>query len=460
MNPAIDLLKESNTANIMSDRLTIEYVEEKLSKGFPLTNITAGNITVGTDASALIYAPELSVFIRRNSEALSDLASLWDNKSMEYGTRGKGLYPIKDPCVSLLGGSAPRWLAKSIPNDAVGGGFTRRVNFAYTKNDPTMPTWDIGQSFNGNGNNQVYSELIEDMRYIATTLHGPITNTPAFRDAFNIYSKSITFDAFDDEATTSFKASKWTNTVKLAMVLCASRTDSGVMDAPDLIEAISYVDKVEQSLQLVFRSVGESDDATAGALLLEYIEKRGKTTLADIMRALWRHVNREDAQRLLAMFVETNMIREASAGGKTMYTFNLPTPQEGVYIEDEQIKVLEFHQTFGLTISDKPTLRPNADRMRCINLIEEELHELIKASVLGDLVGIADGLADLVYVIKGMAVSYGIDLEHVFKEVHRSNMTKIGGKINSWGKLVKPLTYEPANIKAVLEQQGLNNSKL
>src|SRR2546429_6004229 len=35
--------------------------------------------------------------------------------------------------------------------------------------------------------------------------------------------------------------------------------------------------------------------------------------------------------------------------------------------------------------------------------------------------------SDLLYVVYGTAVSYGIDMNPVFREVHRSNMSKVGG---------------------------------
>ena len=40
-----------------------------------------------------------------------------------------------------------------------------------------------------------------------------------------------------------------------------------------------------------------------------------------------------------------------------------------------------------------------------------------------DLIGIADALADIVYVVYGTALTYGIDLDSVLREVHRSNMS-------------------------------------
>ena len=50
-------------------------------------------------------------------------------------------------------------------------------------------------------------------------------------------------------------------------------------------------------------------------------------------------------------------------------------------------------------------------------------------------------------------MSCGIDIEPVFREVHRSNMTKVGGYKREDGKWVKPDTYSPARIDEVLAAQ-------
>jgi predicted HAD superfamily Cof-like phosphohydrolase len=88
-----------------------------------------------------------------------------------------------------------------------------------------------------------------------------------------------------------------------------------------------------------------------------------------------------------------------------------------------------------------------------VNLIHEELGELIDAIDAHDMVEVADALADLLYVVYGAGVAFGINLNDVFAEVHRSNMTKIvNGKAikNADGKVIKPLSYEPPDIAAVL----------
>lgn len=323
IDPIQELLKEANTANILADRITVEYALEKLSNGWPTTTINPNGISVGKDSSAIVFAPELSVFIRSGTDSLSDLTQLWDNRdAFDYGTRGKGLYHIDKPCFSMLGGTPPTWLIKSIPADAIGGGFTSRVNFVYTRNDPIMPSWAVSK----NGKPRVgRDDLVHDLRHIAG-LRGEFTATPAFASAFDIYTKGIKFEDFEDESTTSFKARKWVNTTKLAMVFSLSRSDSLVLDEPDWIKAVAMTEQVEADLGVVFRAVGESSESAAIAKVLEFLEKQGTgATLGNIMMSLWRHVSKDDAVKILNTLCEAGMVRErGGAGHRSVYMYNGP----------------------------------------------------------------------------------------------------------------------------------------
>lgn len=89
-----------------------------------------------------------------------------------------------------------------------------------------------------------------------------------------------------------------------------------------------------------------------------------------------------------------------------------------------QNKVRDFHLRNGLEVADRPLLTPMAIAQHRYDLILEELNEYKEAVEKGDLVGIADALGDLLYVVLGTSVVHGIDIEDVFGEVHRSNMTK------------------------------------
>lgn len=121
-------------------------------------------------------------------------------------------------------------------------------------------------------------------------------------------------------------------------------------------------------------------------------------------------------------------------------------------------QVEHFRRVMGLPVTDRPATLP-PDRVELHQrLIGEEFDELFDALATGDLVGIADGGIDLIYVVIGMLLDHGIPLREVFAEVQRSNLAKLGpdGKpiIREDGKIIKPEDWTPPDIKGVLTKHG------
>lgn len=88
--------------------------------------------------------------------------------------------------------------------------------------------------------------------------------------------------------------------------------------------------------------------------------------------------------------------------------------------------VAEFHKTFKHPILPKPAI---PDENRCnlrVALLAEELKEMEVAILEKDLVGIADALCDLQYVLSGAILEFGLGekFNSLFEEVQRSNMSK------------------------------------
>lgn len=122
-------------------------------------------------------------------------------------------------------------------------------------------------------------------------------------------------------------------------------------------------------------------------------------------------------------------------------------------------QVRAFHRAYDLPVAGVPTADPGADQVRLRqDLIDEEVGELREAGGSGDLVGVADALADIVYVAYGTACVYGIDLDAVLDEVHASNMTKLGADgepvRRADGKVLKGPHYRPPDVAGVLSRQG------
>ncbi len=118
-------------------------------------------------------------------------------------------------------------------------------------------------------------------------------------------------------------------------------------------------------------------------------------------------------------------------------------------------KVRDFMKTFGQEVKTEPELPTKETAKLRIELIVEELNELIDANEDKDLVGIADALTDILYVTYGAGHAFGIDLDACFREVQRSNMSKLGedGKpiYREDGKVLKGPNYSEPDLKKTLQ---------
>lgn len=150
--------------------------------------------------------------------------------------------------------------------------------------------------------------------------------------------------------------------------------------------------------------------------------------------------------------------------------------------------VRDFHRLGDHPILDVPQVPP-LDRLKFrIDFIAEEFVEMLAAvleddvsrsgpirtrlklltRVLGELIGsikredidlpaVVDAWADLVYVIDGAALEFGVDLDAVFRGVHEANLQKFGP--GSWkregdNKQMKPPDWKPFDVDAELRRQG------
>ena len=119
----------------------------------------------------------------------------------------------------------------------------------------------------------------------------------------------------------------------------------------------------------------------------------------------------------------------------------------------------ESHRVQRLVTHEIPTLQVPDDvkALRCA-LIEEEAAEFRAALEADDLVEVADALADLLYVVYGAALTFGIPIRQVFAEVHRSNMTKLDDEghpiYREDGKVMKGPNFVPPELLRILQHHG------
>jgi predicted HAD superfamily Cof-like phosphohydrolase len=117
--------------------------------------------------------------------------------------------------------------------------------------------------------------------------------------------------------------------------------------------------------------------------------------------------------------------------------------------------VRAFHRACDVPIGAQPEI-PGRDRVELRDrLLVEEVKEWQEAVECDDLVGVADALADIIYIAVGTAIEFGIPLDRVWAEVQRSNMAKVDpatGKAlrREDGKILKPDNWTPPNVAGAI----------
>ncbi|WP_288368367.1 nucleoside triphosphate pyrophosphohydrolase family protein [uncultured Alcanivorax sp.] len=148
-------------------------------------------------------------------------------------------------------------------------------------------------------------------------------------------------------------------------------------------------------------------------------------------------------------------------------------------------RVAEFHRAFSLPVEPQPVVPDDATVRLRLALLLEEFYELVEATCQEasegqrkflmtlaqareqleelegfqvDLVQVADALTDINYVTYGAGHTFGIDLNACCKEVHRSNMSKLGADgqpvKDERGKVLKGPAYSPPSLAQVLANQA------
>lgn len=146
--------------------------------------------------------------------------------------------------------------------------------------------------------------------------------------------------------------------------------------------------------------------------------------------------------------------------------------------------VKEFHEAFGHPVKTAPEVPDLKTRILRVKLLLEEVLEFANASGVcvyaydiddkvlltcselefwesdekPDIIEAADALADIRYVTDGANLVWGFPQNELLKEVHSSNMSKLGEDskpiYREDGKVIKGVNYTPPDIKKVLIEAG------
>jgi predicted HAD superfamily Cof-like phosphohydrolase len=92
-------------------------------------------------------------------------------------------------------------------------------------------------------------------------------------------------------------------------------------------------------------------------------------------------------------------------------------------------KVREFNEAFGLDVPSVPQVGIFRENPKLVELKEalivEEVEELRQAIRDEHMIEVADALGDILYVVYGAGIAFGLDMDEIFSLIHDSNMSKL-----------------------------------
>lgn len=222
-----------------------------------------------SQAPLALISKELSSFLavdpKNMIEAITDLYdshSKWD-----YGTSGKGEDILRNLCISCLFATTPDWIARNLPEEAIGGGFTSRFllisgvdRYKEVPIPPPPPP-------------HLYKKLKLDLEVIAH-LTGEFVWEEEALELYNKWYGGIegwANSVGDDRLYSSFSRVH-VQAIKTAMCLHVARKNDLVIERQDMAKAIKLIKQVYSTASEAFSCHGRSPIA----IVLDKVIKQAK----------------------------------------------------------------------------------------------------------------------------------------------------------------------------------------
>ncbi len=308
--------KTEPKVHILSQKMTTEALIGSLS------GMTAKDSTLILDeACGILIVDELSTLIDKNafkSGMISLLTKLYDCEDFPYETRGRGIELVKNPCLSILGGSTLHWIKASIPQEAIGGGFTSRILFIFKATNEKMEPWPtISEE-----NRKCYENIAHDLNEVAK-----------MRGAFGITDNALDIfkDEYEEFRTKSplianpnlagYAGRRDTILLKICMVVSASIDDRRVIDTDDMVMAIKAMKLIERDMPKVLQAISTEIVGDVCEQVLVLVMNSAGISRPHLVKAMRHRLTVIQLDIILKTLMEEKAIKAVKEGNQITYVF-------------------------------------------------------------------------------------------------------------------------------------------
>lgn len=312
---ARDFLKEVGV-NLVAEKITQEALIRRLRES--IGQYEDGSIK--TQCAMSVVVEEFAVFLGEgNTNFMANLTDWYDggHPTWEYDTKHSGTDEIVGACLNIIASMAPDWIPLSIPQAAIGGGFTSRIMWVVehrkgkTIEDPNIYGVD----------DKLKTDLLADLEAIKK-----IAGAMEFeRDALEMYKGWYVREeekiaagrpAIRDPRFSGYVSRRQTHIKKVCMAISASRSDDRRITGKDFERARLFMEKAERSMESVFGKVGRAIHVVQTQEVMEYIKARKTCSRQQLMQAFYRDIDARTLEIIESTMLATGMVKKKLSEGE------------------------------------------------------------------------------------------------------------------------------------------------
>jgi hypothetical protein len=316
----VDVLRFSETANVISEKITPEGLIEALSLQVKTGKGGEKETRIEGDATAMLFAPELGVFLGRqtyNEDMIDLLTSLADTRDapFDYITRSKGKFRLRGTAITLLGATTPDWMSEMFPRLAYGGGFMARTLFIHQSTTPRRFAFpripDYAKS------NDWFVEGIKEIG----RMQGNFSLAPEAEAWYENWYKNYPKEQ-DHLALSHYYERKPDHLIRLGMILAASEGKPMVLTEELFERALALINITEVSMPEAFQRVETTQLGKEHERLLYALRKAGGSmSKSNLLKRIYRYgISSRRLRELTQTLEEAKIISVAMVGKEMVYS--------------------------------------------------------------------------------------------------------------------------------------------
>jgi hypothetical protein len=302
-----------------ADSVTMQAMIQDLEAAAMPTHMPDG--TVMTHNSLTVISREFESFLgqkKENTPMLVLLTDLFDCEELpwKYRTKNSGSNSLSAVFVNLLAATTPGSLASSLPASAIGGGLTTRIIFVFAdKKAGKVPVPEKPPEL-------LQLALVQDLEVISRIVGVYNFSGDCRQEWIKWYNE---YEELDDKricGDTTFDgwyARKPMLIIKLAQILSAAKTSDMDVEWCAFEEAIALLEDVERTMGKTFNAVGRSEISSDVSVVQAIIDKYGTIDETHLMQLVWRDIDSNKLDNVLATAIRSGGIIRDFTGGKITY---------------------------------------------------------------------------------------------------------------------------------------------